>query len=66
MAEKSTIVTTLGKAKLATGADVREFARSKGIVVGSRGRLDEGLIADFNKAKRGKVKYVEPRYRVEA
>lgn len=65
-AEKSTVLTSLGKAKLATGNDVREFARSKGHVVGTRGRLDEDHIAEFNKAMKGKRKYVEPRYRSEA
>lgn len=44
-----------------TADAVREWARGKGLEVGTRGRLSEDLIARFNKAYRlaGKV-YTDP------
>lgn len=51
--------------KVATGAEVREFLRSKGITVGSRGRHSAEHIELYNKAKRGRKVYTEPRH-VEA
>lgn len=42
-------------ARTASPAEVREFAASKGIKVGTRGRFSAELIADFNKGR--KVKY---------
>lgn len=52
-------------AKNVEGAEVREWAREKGITVGSRGRLSAELIDQFRKAKRGRKVYVEPRQRVD-
>lgn len=50
--------------KVATGADVRAWARKRGIPVGTRGRLSAELIESFHKAHRGAVKkvYTEPRH----
>lgn len=42
---------------MATAADVREWAREKGIEVGRRGRLSAELVADFNKGRRGAARY---------
>lgn len=45
---------------VATAADVRAFARSNGIEVGTRGQFSRELIAKFNEGKRGNARYVKP------
>lgn len=43
-----------------TAADVRAWARSKGMEVGARGRIHPDVIAAYNKGRKGPNQYVRP------